>query len=219
MSEVSNKNTNKDAARRKTGLGGMIGRKAPPAPEMPPMDVASGVNRALRGSAATFDQGRGEIAESLKTTLATIESALFAVDTIRDILEQALDIAQSALNVSEPGGRALLAESYDEARLALGEAVEKLDAQAAGLIGKAPHNIDVKLGGKAHYSVSAVRLDLSPKGLHLDPPREAFASNDEIERVLSEIDTALQRADRAASAFCRDAQFLISRMPQNQAAE
>ena len=106
--------------------------------------------------------------------------------------------------------------AYDEIRLSIARTIEELDPRAASLIGKNAHNIDVALGGKANYSVSAFRLDLSPKGLNLDPPRDAFAANEEVERVLAEIDTALQRADRAAGAFCRDAQFLIARLPNSK---
>jgi hypothetical protein len=219
MSEASNKASTDAATKpRKVGFPALLGRKpAPDEPEMPAMDVAGGVSRALRPRPSA-DAPRKDEDDTIRAALATIESALFAVDTLRDILEQALDVVHTASDVDEPGGRALLAESYDDIRLSVTKTIEALDPRAAALIGKAPHNLDVKLGGKAHYSVSAYRLDLSPKGLNLDPPREAFSTKEEIERVVAEIDAALKKADRAASAFCRDAQFLIARMPKEEAA-
>lgn len=219
MSDASNK-ASADAATkpRKGGFQALLGRKpAPVEAEMPAMDVAGGVSRALRPRPSA-DAPRKDEDDTIRAALATIESALFAVDTLRDILEQALDVVHTASDVDEPGGRALLAESYDDIRLSVTRTIEALDPRAAALIGKTPHNLDVALGGKAHYSVSAYRLDLSPKGLNLDPPREAFATKEEIERVVAEIDAALKKADRAASAFCRDAQFLIARMPKEEAA-
>lgn len=203
------------AKSRRTGFQGLLGKKAPVEPEMPAMDLAGGVNRALRGAGGS-EPNRRQADETVMAALSTIESALFAVDMLRDTLEQALDVAHSAFAADDPGGRALLAESYDEIRLSIARTIEELDPRAASLVGKNAHSLDVQLGGKANYSVSAFRLDLSPKGLSLDPPRDAFSSDAEIERVLAEIDAALQKADRAASAFCRDAQFLIARLPAGQ---
>ncbi len=219
MSEASGKSSSDASSKmRKGGFSVLLGRKpAAEEPLMPAMDIAGGVSRALRAR-TTAEAPRKDEDDTIRAALATIESALFAVDALRDILEQALDVVHTAGDVDEPGGRALLAESYDDIRLSITKTIESLDPRAAALIGKTPHNLDVKLGGKAHYSVSAYRLDLSAKGFNLDPPRDAFASREEIERVVSEIDAALKKADRAASAFCRDAQFLIARMPKDEAA-
>lgn len=218
MSEASNRaSVDAPPKPRKAGFSALLGRKpAAEEPDMPAMDVAGGVSRALRPR-PSGDAPRRDEDDTIRAALGTIESALFAVDTVRDILEQALDVVHTASDVDDPGGRALLAESYDDIRLSIARTIEALDPRAAALVGKAPHNLDVKLGGKAHYSVSAYRLDLSAKGLHLDPPREAFATKEEIARVVAEIDAALKKADRAASAFCRDAQFLIARMPKEEA--
>lgn len=217
MSESSSRASNDPAAKpRKGAFSALLSRKATSVePDMPAMDIAGGVSRVLRPRLAA-DTPRKDEDDTIRAALATIESALFGVDTLRDILEQALDVVHTATDVDEAGGRALLAESYDDIRLSISKTIESLDPRAAALIGKAPHNLDVKLGGKAHYSVSAYRLDLSAKGLNLDPPRDAFSTKEEIERVVAEIDTALKKADRAASALCRDAQFLIARMPQEQ---
>jgi hypothetical protein len=189
--------------------------------ELPEMDVAAGLDRALRltsPAVATSTAREASCAENIRDALASIENALYSIDKIRDIIEQAYEVTISAQDVEDIGGRALLAESYDELRLSINAAVEAIDEKAAMLIGKSLRQIDVKLGGKAHYSISPVRLDVTAKGLNLNPPRDAFATFDEINEILDELDTALKKADRAASGYCRDAQFLIARLHTAEAA-
>ena len=201
---------------RKSPLAGWLGRKGQNGErELPELDVAAGLNRALttaRRAAPAPDAVPEEQSNPVRDALTAIEAALYAIDRVRDILEQACEITVSARDVEEIGGRALLAESYDELRLSIDEALEKIDPRAGVLIGKNNRHLDVALGGKARYSVSPVRLDISDKGLNLLPPRDAFAEMVEIEAVLEQLDKALSRADRAAASYCRDAQYLIARM-------
>ena len=202
---------------KKSPLAGWLGRKQNTASEyaLPELDVAAGVSRALRVSAAVDiapDEHETHPAEDpIRDALATIESALYAIDAVREILEQACDVVVSAKDVPEPGGRALLAESYDELRLSINRTVKQSDSRAGALIGKEARHMDVNLGGKTHYAVSAMRLDVGERGLNLSPPRQAFSSDDEISETLAELDNALHRADRAAAGYCRDAQYLIAR--------
>ena len=200
------------------GLFGISGR-APEEPELPAMDVAAGLDRALRrtsGPAAPEKKPGSLTANNIRDALGSIESSLFAIDRVREIIEQAYEVALSANDTQEAGARALLAESFDELRLSINSIVEAIDERAAVLVGKNQRQIDVKLGGKAHYSVSPCRLDASAKGLNINPPRDAFSTFDEIAAALEELDAALQKADRAANAYCRDAQFLIAKL-QDQA--
>lgn len=203
-----------DKAFRKSPLGALLNRRdTEEDEELPPIDVAAGLSRVLRASGPPqAASGSGIELEPVRTALASIESALYAIDGIRDVIEQAYEVALSAQDVEDVGGRSLLAESYDDLRLSINKIVEALDDRAASLIGKNPRHFDVKLGGKAHYSISPTRLDVSPKGLNLPPPRDAFATFDEINNVLAELDTALKKADRTAAAYCRDAQYLIAKM-------
>jgi hypothetical protein len=144
--------------------------------------------------------------------LTSIEGALFTIDRVRDYIEQAYEVALSAQEVEDVGGRALLAESYDELRLSINAAIDAVEDRAATLVGKSQRQVDVRLGGKAHYSISPVRLDVSARGLNINPPREAFATFEEITAALEELDSALKKADRAAAGYCRDAQFLMQRI-------
>jgi len=205
--------TSFDKALRKSPLGALLNRRDTEEEEsLPPIDVAAGLNRVLRAPGQHQPSAVGIDLEPVRSALACIESALYAIDTIRDVIEQAYEVALSAQDVEDVGGRSLLAESYDDLRLSINRIVETLDERAAALIGKTQRHLDVKLGGKAHYSISPTRLDVSPKGLNLPPPRDAFATFDEINNVLAELDTALKKADRTAAGYCRDAQYLIAKM-------
>ncbi len=206
--------------RRRSPLAGWLGKKNDPSSdEIPAMDVAGGLDRALRNRKATIEESNPEARENpVRDALAAIEAALYAIDRVRDILEQACEVAISAKDADDAGGRALLAESYDELRLSINESLEKIDPRAAVLIGKSQRHIDVTLGGRAKYSVSPIRLDIGEKGLDLPPPADGFATYEEIDTVLDHLDKALARADHAAASYCRDAQYLIARMKAELAA-
>jgi hypothetical protein len=207
---------------KRGGLSGLFGFRstAVDAEDLPAMDVAAGLDRALRrtGVREAPQQAAPNFDNNIRDALLAIESALYSIDRVREIIEQAYEVALSAHEAEEAGARALLAESFDELRLQINSTVEGIEDRAATLIGKNPKQIDVKLGGKAHYSVSPFRLDVSSKGLSITPPRDAFETYDEINAALDELDVALKRADRAAAAYCRDAQFLIARLNNDEAA-
>ncbi|GJL90554.1 hypothetical protein [Hyphococcus sp.] len=214
MAFAANKKQSSDSAKRRSPLAGWLGKKTVEAEnDMPAMDVAGGLDRAMRNRRAVIEEPDPETRENpVRDALTAIEAALYAIDRVRDILEQACEVAISAKDIGEVGGRALLAESYDELRLSINEALDKIDPRAAVLIGKGQRHIDVMLGGRTKYSVSPIRLDVSEKGLDLPPPVDAFSTYEEIDNVLSQLDLALGRADRAAASYCRDAQYLIARM-------
>ncbi len=212
----------KDKPRRGV-FSGFFGFSAAEAVEesLPEMDVAGGLDRALRRAGAQskpVEAPSPQTDNNIRDALIAIESALYSIDRVREIIEQAYEVALSAHEAEELGARALLAESFDELRMSINATIEAVDDRAAALIGKNPRQIDVKLGGKAHYSVSPFRLDSTPKGLSITPPRDAFATFEEISAALDELDGAIKKADRAASAYCRDAQFLMARLTGAQAA-
>lgn len=200
---------------KRSPLAGWLGMKARDEEDaLPQLDVVGGVNRALRGSKTMGDATASDKDDKhpVRDALGSIEAALYVIDRIRDTLEQACELAISAQDVEDAGGRALLAERYDDLRLSIDRALTDADPRAVMLLGGGQRHLDVHLGGKTRYSVSPMCLDLSEKGLNLSPPREAFAGPDEVEATLEELDRALGRADRAAAAYCRDAQYLIARM-------
>lgn len=223
---LSRKQENSDSKKSETvrekrsPLAGWLGRKQPEneTEDLPEMDVAAGLSRVLAAKEKTVETFEQPNQDPIRQSLAAIESALFSIDQIREIIEQAYEVTLSAREVEDAGGRSLLAESYDELRTSIGSTIENLDEDASILIGKDQRHIDVPLGGKAQYSISPTRLDASAKGLNLAPPRDAFATFEEISEILEELDAAIQRADRAAASYCRDAQFLIARLTTPAAA-
>lgn len=204
------------AAPKKSPLAGWLGRKSQDEPEdiLPEINVQAGLSRALRniGPKQTAPKKRDDVSETIRTTLGSIEAALYAIDGIREVLEDACEVALSAKEVEDPGGRALLAERYDEVRMSVNQVIEKADPRAQTLIAKNSRHIDLKLGQKAMYSVSAISLAVSDNGLKLSPPRDAFEADEEVDKIVAELDQALSRADRAAASYCRDAKFLIERL-------
>ena len=199
---------------KRSPLAGWLGRKTAPLDDedAPQINAEAGLNRVLNAKRSLPPKKKSANDEPAHDALAAIEAALYSIDQIRDIIEQAYDVALSARDVEDAGGRALLAESYDELRLSINATVDGIDDQGSILIGKNQQHIDVPLGGKAHYSISPTRLDVSGKGLNLDPPRDAFATFEEISQIMEELDKAIKRADRAAAGYCRDAQYLIARL-------
>jgi len=203
-----------EKAIKKSPLAGWLGTKTTAEDELPEINVAAGLARALRSANTRQEETPAADVENnpVREALSAIETTLYAIDDVRDILEQACDVVLSAKSVEEAGGRALLAESYDDLRVSINKSVNGTDDSAKVLIGKNQRHIDVNLGGKAHYSISAMRLDASERGLNLSPPRDAFATYDEIDQTLEELDKALAKADRTAANYCRDAQYLIARI-------
>lgn len=219
MAYAANKQSPDEATKKKRSpLAGLFGRSSEKQNQdeiLPEMDVEGGLGRALRLASNAPVVHRDDGAshdENVREALTSIEGALFTIDRVRDYIEQAYEVALSAQDVEDVGGRALLAESYDELRLSINAAIEAVDDRAATLVGKNQRQIDVRLGGKAHYSISPVRLDVTARGLNINPPRDAFATFEEITAALEELDSALKKADRAAASYCRDAQFLMQRV-------
>ncbi|MEM9168532.1 MAG: hypothetical protein AAGC56_02675 [Pseudomonadota bacterium] len=197
---------------QKKKTGGLFRRRnATPVEELPAINAAAGLDRVLRQKTER-PAAVGVDPEVVRAALARIEAALFAIDDVREIVEQAQDVVLSARELEDAGGRALLAESYDELRQSIDRAVDQFDENAARLVGFEAEELVVPLVGQASLSVTPMRLDTSSGGLGLSPPRDAFASFDEIKAITAELDAALARADRAAAGYVGDAQYLIARL-------
>ncbi|MEM8988240.1 MAG: hypothetical protein AAGC95_16110 [Pseudomonadota bacterium] len=176
------------------------------------VDVSIGVDRALRHAQQGESLREAADQEEVRFALHAIEAALFAIDDIRELLEEACEVTLSARESSDEAARALFAERYDEVRLAIDPIANEAEYEGASLLSKKARALDIELGPKAHFSVSAYRLDIGEKGLDLPPPRDAFETAEEIEMALEKLDRALQRVDRAAESYCRDAQYLSGRL-------
>ncbi len=219
--EAGRKSAKPAAKQTANALPAWLGRRRvdDDAETLPAADLSGALARVLSTRPHSLQTtGEPPDKEPIRAALGAIEAALYTIDQIRDILEQAIDVARSARGLEDAGGRALFAESYDDLRHSIGATLGKIDEHAAPLIGKDQRHLDVPLGGKAHYSISPTRVDAAAKGLNLDPPRDAFATDDEIDRIVEKLSAAIESVDRAAAGYCRDAQFLIARLSPVKAA-
>lgn len=176
------------------------------------VDIAAGVSRALKHASTKAAMKAPEPpSPRLGAALRTIERALYAIDDIRETLEEACEITLQASELEDEVGRALLAERYDELRLSIDPVVAAAAAADGDLVSANARPVDLGLAGAVRFTIGAHRLDIGPRGLDLPPPRQAFEEMDEVLMVLDRLDRALQKVDRAAEQYCRDATFLHAR--------
>ena len=138
MAYAANKQSHDDAAKKKrsplAGLFGRSGEKQAQDEALPEMDIEGGLGRALRLASNAPVPHREDLSshnDNVRDALASIEGALFTIDRVRDFIEQAYEVALSAQDVEDVGGRALLAESYDELRLSINAAIDAAEDRAA----------------------------------------------------------------------------------------
>jgi len=177
----------------------------------PAVDIAAGVHRALRQSRPAAPDAAAAPKTDVRRAFVVIEQALFALDAIRETLEEACEIALQARDCDDEAGRALLAERYDDLRLSVPELAKEAASKDGDLLTGSARAFDIGLGGAARYTIPAIRMDLGEKGLSLPPPRDAFEEDEEILAVLEGLDAALAKTDRAVEQYCRDATFLAAR--------
>lgn len=174
--------------------------------------IAHGVNRAVKAAYRGATGRTDARAENLKFALHAIEAALFALDDIRALIEEACEMALAAADVNDEAERALFADRYDEIRLSIDPIANDAEFEGVNLLGDKAKPLDVDLDGRANYSVTAAQMTSSNKGLNLPPPEQAFAEADEIQKIIEHLDRALTRVDRASEIYCRDAEVLSLRI-------
>lgn len=179
---------------------------AEPEPELV-IDVA-------RARLALARKGRnaGPQAPAIRMALGAIEDALISVDAIRAALDEAAELTGEALEISDEGRRALLADRYDDLRRAINEACGATAPEGDCLTAHAKARLEVTLdqAGRSRHVVRGTDLSTGAQGLDLPPPLEAFAANDEIRAVQAAIANALHRLDRATQIFLDDAGALTA---------
>ncbi len=183
-------------------------------PSLSPEAVAAGVSRALRSPKIKPTSAENEIRDfaAARKGLRAIETVLFVLDQVRDVLGQCREIVASARDTKDPGARALLAEKFDEHRLSINGIVSEVNETGQLLVGPEAEPLEIQMTGRALYSISCLRLDVSDQGLGLSPPIEAFAHDREVDVILSEIEMAVGRVERATASYCSDAKFLMGRL-------
>lgn len=204
------------ASGEKRKLSSLFRRKMAEAPTLSPAEIQAGLSRAMRtpNVKPTSIDTKSQDIDHARKALVAIEAALYAMDKGRDIITQAIEITQSARDTEELGARALLAEKYDELRLSIDAISAETDETSIQLIGPEAANLDVEMDGRARYSIACFRLNTDSGALNLSPPLSAFEDDDEIETAVIELNSALNRVEKATASFCRDAKFLMARISE-----
>jgi len=192
----------------------------PPSAEPAPSVTPAAMDRALR--AATAAQGlysAAELGRGIATALSTIETSVLAIDEISGKLREAAELVADAATSADDGRRALLAGHYDELR-------EEIDAIA----GSATHNrINLIAGrrisgqhmtfdiafdedGRSGIAIQVANLTTAMDGLALSPPRDAFASDEEIARIASEIEAARLTTAKVSERLADHAALISERL-------
>lgn len=190
-----------------------------------PRAPRSAVARALRQTAA--DAGAplaAELGQRIATALSTIETAVLAIDTVSDKLNEARDLVEAARATPDVGRRALFAGRYDDVRAEIDAAVgsaahNRINLINGRLIGGQLPAFDIALDerGHARLAIQIVNLTTGPGGLALSPPRSAFAEADELAAIAGEIAAARKLAGKVSAHFADHAALISDRLASLQA--
>lgn len=173
-------------------------------------DILRCLDRALKNPLKANGTS-GDSAE-LRRTLRAIEASFYLIDQVRETVVEACHIVLRANAIDDLGGRALLAEQYDELRQTIQRQVEGAEADALDLVGPAARGLTASLSQTSSYTVFPARLDIAIAGVDLPPPGEGFAETQEIADILEKLDRALDRLDRVSALYMKDVQFLMGRL-------
>lgn len=188
----------------------ILAGEAEPAPApIDPIDIRSGIDRALRQSRRQPSAGQVQ-AHAAARAISIVEGTLVAIDTIHADLAEAQELTSHALASTDPAMRALLAERYMDL-------INRIDTVAAGatfdgtnLINAGKDSIEIMIpaAGQPRHAVGHIRLQASAGGLDLTPPRDAFQNDEEIERAASELTRARARLIKSVDTFLNQASML-----------
>ena len=182
------------------------------APIEQPVDIRSGIDRALRQTKRGFTPA--SVAESAARAVSVVEGTLVAIDTINDYLTEALDLTAAALSHPDPTKRAMIADRYEELR-------SRVDTVAAGATFDGTNLIDAARGaielvtpegGQPRHAIGHITLVAGERGLSLKAPSEQFGSNDEIEMARASLVAGRHRLQKAAETFLNQASMLAPQL-------
>ena len=186
--------------------------KEEPVTEAPlePVDIRSGINRALRQSRRGSYAGV-TLAEQAASAVSAVEGTLVAIDTIHNFLSEALELTSEALANPDATKRAMVADRYQELRSRIDTVAGGATFQGVNLIDGNRGSIEVVFSdgsGQPRHAIGHITLVAGERGLALKAPSELFSSNDEIEAARLSLFAARQRLDRASETFLNQASML-----------
>lgn len=187
----------------------LSGTEEAPAPPADPVDIRSGIDRALRHTRRAPATPK-TTEEAAARAVAAVEGTLVAIDSIHDYLKEALDLTAAALTAPDETKRAMIADRYEELRSRIDTVAAGATFEGVNLIDSGRESIEIKLpaAGEPRHSIGHITLVAGERGLSLKAPSELFASNDEIEVARHTLVAARERLARAAETFLNQASVL-----------
>lgn len=184
----------------------LSGEAAPVDAPVDPVDIRSGIDRALRQSRRT-SSAPTSFTESAARAVATVEGTLVAIDSIHFYLTEALDLTAEALAHPDATKRAMIADRYEELRQHIDTVAAGATFEGVNLIDGARAAIELVMpdGGQPRHAIGHITLVAGERGLSLKAPSEQFASDDEIDATRLTLVAARQRLERAAETFLNQA--------------
>ncbi len=194
----------------------LSGKEEPTTAPVDPIDIRSGIDRALRLS-RRVSSAPTTLEETAARAVATVEGTLVAIDSIHDFLGEALELTASALSTPDATKRAMIADRYEELRTRIDIVAAGATFESVNLIDGGREAIEIRLpaAGEPRHSIGHITLVAGERGLSLKAPSELFASNDEIEVARHSLSAARERLERAAETFLNQASVLAPHLGVN----
>lgn len=196
----------------------LSGNELPPAAPVEPVDIRSGIDRALRQTRRTPTTPT-TTEEAAARAVAAVEGTLVAIDSIHDYLREALDLTSAALAAPDTTKRAMIADRYEELRSRIDTVAAGAVFEGVNLIDAGRNSIEIKLpaAGEPRHSIGHITLVAGERGLSLKAPSELFSSNDEVDMARTSLLAARERLNKAADTFLNQASVLAPHLGLSQA--
>jgi hypothetical protein len=190
----------------------LSGQEEPVEAPVEPVDIRSGIDRALRQTKRGFTPA--SVAEAAARAVSVVEGTLVAIDNINDYLTEALDLTAAALSHPDPNKRAMIADRYEELRSRVDTVAAGATFDGTNLIDGARGAIELMLpdGGQPRHAIGHITLVAGERGLALKAPSELFGSNDEIEAARASLASGRNRLQKAAETFLNQASLLAPQL-------
>lgn len=197
----------------------LAGGEATPEPPAEPIDLKSGIGRALR-LAKNGQQNANSMMEKAAQAISVVEGTLVATDAIDAALSEMQDVVSHALAAQDPDARLLCAQRFCDL-------IERIDTIVAGAafdgvnlidLGRGSIDLISPVGGNPRHSISHIVLAANERGLNLSPPRQGFRTDAEVEATGQALTRARARLIKAADTFLNQASCLAPYLGVDSAA-
>ncbi|MEQ9518107.1 MAG: hypothetical protein RLN89_01570 [Parvibaculum sp.] len=178
------------------------------------LSSAEAITRTLRTMAKGAPVSVAKAGAELATALNTLETAILAIDTISDLLIEAETLAATARDTDSLGRRALTAKRYNALLEAIAIAIAHSEHNGINLLdgNRSTYEIFLDVHHRASVALHVANLTIERGGLGLTRPREDFASQTEVEKIIAEIDAARRVTSRTADLFVDSAAVMAERL-------